>query len=164
MPTNSESRRFAQEIARLRRDLDALQRSTQLGNSSIEGGALKVYDDSGVLRHIIGEQADGTYAYTDRNAPAPDVVPSAPTVESNAYVKFVAWDGQTSDGSLLPYDFASVEVYAAAANDFATASHVASIPSITGSTVALPPSTPTYIWLTIRNTSGAESEPSVAGT
>lgn len=151
---SDDTHRLAREIAMLRRDLDALLRSSQLGRSSIEGGGLKVYDENGVLRHIIGEQADGTYTFTSRNGPAPTVTPSAPIVEANTYATFVAWDGLTDDGDLLPFDFASVEVYVSGA-------HMASIPSNKGSTVALPPSATGQVTLTIRNTSGAEGPASV---
>lgn len=59
--SSRDSLRLAREVAQLRRDLDAMMRGTQLSHSSIEAGALRVYDEDGDLRVQVGRQADGSY-------------------------------------------------------------------------------------------------------
>lgn len=157
-------RRLAEKVARLEKDLADLQRSPQLAHSSIDGGALRAYDDQGIVRQVIGRQDDGGYTVVDRNGPAP-LAPSAPFVTAKPGLLVVAWDGRLEGGQPLPSDFARVEVHVDTSEGFTPTddTQVATFTSPKGGqvAVALDPDVEHYVALTAANTSGNESGSSV---
>ncbi|MEU9774566.1 hypothetical protein [Streptomyces sp. NPDC047968] len=154
--------RLAARIADLERRLAQQTRTSSLAYSSIENGALDVYDDSGSLRAIIGQQADGTAAVTIVNAPPPPI-PTQPTVTSVLGAVAAAWEGTFADAVAAPLDFARVEVHAASLDNFVptTATLRGTLESPRGGTVIVPADGPLYVRLVARNTSGAASGPSL---
>ncbi|MFJ1837833.1 hypothetical protein ACIOJ9_28685 [Streptomyces sp. NPDC088175] len=154
--------RLAARIADLERRFAQQNRTSHLAYSSIENGALDVYDDDGSLRAVIGQQPDGTTAVTIVNAPPPPA-PSQPTLASVLGGLTVAWEGTFADAVAAPLDFARVEVHAAAAHDFAPteATLYGTLESPRGGTLTVPAEQPLYVRLVARNTSGKASEPSM---
>ncbi|WP_127361527.1 hypothetical protein [Actinacidiphila soli] len=154
---------LAGRIAALERQVRDLSRSSRLANSSIENGAIAVYDDAGALRGSIGVQQDGTVALAAVNGPTPPV-PSAPTVTSVLGGVGVSWDGTFADGSQAPADFASVEVHFSSSADFAADSLFSALHSASGSSMTVPVDGPVWVRLVCVSTSGVASGPSaVAG-
>jgi hypothetical protein len=83
---------------RLKRIEDGL-RTGQLGNASIENGAILLVDENGVVRGQVGKVDDGTWGFMDTNNPNPPPVPSVPTVESTMAGLLITHDGTTADGA-----------------------------------------------------------------
>ncbi|MFB7742484.1 hypothetical protein [Streptomyces sp. NPDC056132] len=104
-----ELHRLGAEIADLKRRLDQLTRSTQLGSSSIENGAIQVYDATGSLRAVIGQQPDGTTGAIPVNGPPPPA-PSAPLVAPIIGGLTVTWDGGWASGTAVG-DLARIQVH-----------------------------------------------------
>lgn len=150
-------------LAALEKQVARLQRSTRLGNSSIEDSALQVYDQDGSLRAVIGQQQDGTSGVTVVNGPPPPV-PAAPTVLPSLSGVAVAWTGTFVDAVAAPLDFSRVEIHTTAAPDtpLGTATLKATLESPRGGTVLVTAAQPVYIRLVARNTSGTASAPSAA--
>lgn len=145
-------------IARLEREIAALKRSSRLGHASIENAAVLVNDGAGSLRGIIGVQSDGTTAVNIVNGAAPPQ-PSAPIVASVLGGVTVSWDGTFASGSVLPLDWARVEVHASTVNGFTPVAATLrdTIETAQGATVVIPCDTPVYVRLVARNTSGTAS-------
>jgi len=156
------ARSIAAELAALKRDLAQVKKGQRYAHGgSIEDAALEVRDDGGSLRAIVGQQADGTTAVNVVNGPPPPQ-PSAPVVVSVLGGVTVSWDGTFADGSVLPLDWARVEVHASilASYEPVPATLQGTIETAQGATVVVPCDTPVYVRLVARNTSGTASTPS----
>ncbi|MDX3766415.1 MULTISPECIES: hypothetical protein [unclassified Streptomyces] len=155
---------LAGRIATLERLVRDLSRTSRLANSSIENGAITVYDDGGDLRGSIGLQPDGTLAVAAVNGPPPPV-PGAPTITSVLGGVAVVWDGSFAGGTQAPADFAYVEVHSSTAPDFPDdGSLFSAFYSAQGGTMTVPAATPVWVRLVCVSTSGVVSDPSpVAG-
>lgn len=97
---------YERRIALLERN----QRVNNIGNASIENGALVVTDGDGNTQVTLGLQPDGTYAQV-ASSPTSPLSPSVPVVLPGIQELFVTWDGQLSDGSTPLADFAGVQVH-----------------------------------------------------
>lgn len=153
------------DIGRTLNALDArlkkVERSARLSHAAIDNTAVVVKDGAGSLKGIIGVQADGTTAVNVVNGAAPPQ-PSAPIVTSVLGGVTVSWDGTFANGSVLPLDWARVEVHAAIVNGFTpvAATLQGTIETAQGATVVVPCDTDVYVRLVARNTSGTASTPS----
>ncbi|MEV7279718.1 hypothetical protein [Streptomyces sp. NPDC093111] len=151
---------FAARLAGVERRLDSTSRTAQLAYSSIEDGAISVYDGDGSLRAIIGQQPDGTTGLTVTNGPPPPQ-PTQPTLVPSIGGVTVAWDGQFLDGSAAPLDWARLEIHTAEVPFTPDSSTLrATIESPQGGTFTVQAETPQYVCLVARNTSGTASPPS----
>ncbi|MFK0288246.1 hypothetical protein ACIQVL_48415 [Streptomyces sp. NPDC090499] len=146
---------IGKKIAQLERDIATLQRSPRLTHASLENTALTVYDGAGSLRAIVGLQGDGTTGVTIVNGPPP-AQPSPPIVASVLGGVTASWDGGFADGSTLPLDWARTEVHASttAVYEPTPSTLQSTIETAQGGTVVIPCSTPVYVLLVARNTSG----------
>jgi hypothetical protein len=152
---------IGKELVLLRKKLETLERASRLSHVSIEDTSLLVNDGTGSLRAIIGVQADGTTAANIVNGPPPPQ-PSSPIVTSVLGGVTVSWDGTFADGSVVPLDWARVEVHASITAGFepVPATLQGTIETAQGSTVVVLCDTPVYVRLMARNTSGTASVPS----
>ncbi|MFD3336062.1 hypothetical protein ACFWV1_25960 [Streptomyces sp. NPDC058700] len=148
-------------IARLENRLAAIERSPRLGSAAIDDTAVEVRDDTGSLRALVGQQGDGTTAVNVVNGPTP-AAPTAPLVASVIGGVAAQWDGQLVADTAVPLDFARVEVHAAATSGFTPteATLQGTIETPQGATVVIPTTTPLYVRLLTRTTSGTASTPS----
>ncbi|MEU3399498.1 hypothetical protein [Streptomyces filamentosus] len=153
--------RLAARLADLERRFAQQNRTSSLAYSSIENGALDVYDDSGSLRAVIGQQPDGTTAVNVVNAPPPPAPGPAAVTPALGGVA-AAWDGTFADAVVAPLDFARVEIHAAPATDFTPSPTTlrGTLESPQGGTLTIPTDSPLYVRVVARNTSGAASQPS----
>ncbi|WP_327375776.1 hypothetical protein OG393_18540 [Streptomyces sp. NBC_01216] len=153
--------RLAARIADLERRFAQQTRTSQLAYSSIENGALDVYDEDGSLRAVIGQQPDGTTAVNIVNAPPPPT-PSQPTVTPVLGGVSATWEGVFTDAPAPPLDFARIEVHAATLDNFIPTPTTlrGTFESPLGSTLTIPTDQPLYVRLLARNTSGTASAPS----
>lgn len=103
-----------QKVAQLERN----QRAAQLGNASIENGALLINDADGNTQIQLGLQQDGSFAHVAITGTDPGL-PSDPDVAAGISSLLVTWDGLMADGSLPLADFEGVQV------------HVSSVPLFT---------------------------------
>ncbi|MEW9521807.1 hypothetical protein [Streptomyces tubercidicus] len=150
------------ELNRIKRQIQQIAKGQRLAHgASIENAALEVRDDSGSLRAIYGQQADGTSGIQVVNGPPPPA-PSAPIVASVLGGVTVSWDGQFADGAVIPLDWARVEVHASTSSGFTptAATLQSTIETAQGATVVVVTDDPVYVQLLARNTSGAASPPS----
>lgn len=156
MPTDNA---LAAEVARLRREVDQIKKGQRVAHgASIENAALEVKDDTGSLRAIVGQQADGTSGIQVVNGPPPPA-PSAPIVASVLGGVTVSWDGLFAAGAVIPLDWSRVEVHASATPGFdpLPVTLQTTIETAQGATVVVPTDVPVYVRLLARNTSGAAS-------
>ena len=109
-------RKFAQRLRNVEKLAFRAATQPQLGNSSIEDGALQSVVD-GSLKVIVGKQYDGTQGVTVVNGPIPPT-PTAPICVPALEGIRVRWDGLFADGSVSPMDFTRVEVHASLNPDF----------------------------------------------
>ena len=152
-------RSVAGELDRLRRQLAEIRKGQRVAHgASIENAALEVRDDSGSLRAIYGQQADGTSGIQVVNGPPPPA-PSAPIVTSRLGGVTVSWDGTFAGGAVIPLDWARVEVHASTTAGFTPvpATLQSTIETAQGATVVVVTDDPVYVQLLARNTSGAAS-------
>ncbi|WP_327073197.1 hypothetical protein OG196_14215 [Kitasatospora purpeofusca] len=158
MPTALDD--LARRIAALEAALPELSRSSHLAHSSVDDGALKV-TSGGQLRAVIGQQPDGTTALNIVNGPTPPV-PAAPTATSTLGGVRVGWNGRFANNTPSPLDFSRIEVHAATAASFtpSPATLVTTIESPQGGTATVPTTTPVWVVLVARSTSGKASGPS----
>lgn len=155
---------IGRRIAVLERRMATLTRSPKLVNASIEDTAVQVYDGTGTLRGIIGQQPDGTTALTATNGPVPPI-PSAPDVVAVLGGISAAWDGTFTDALAAPLDFGRVEVHASVTSGFTPDATTlqGTLESPQGSTLTIPceAGVTLYVVLLSRSTSGVASPPSV---
>ncbi len=162
----TQAKRLAQVLDDLDRRLQALERSTQVGYTSIEGGgALDIYDEDGVLKGSVGVQPDGGVALVPVNS-TPPPTPTAPAIESVLAGLLVGWDGEWDDAYATPSDFALVQVHVGPAADFTPDpnTQVATITAPLGGTVtvAVEGYTPVWVRLVAANTAAVAGPPSNA--
>ncbi|TLQ46082.1 hypothetical protein [Streptomyces marianii] len=152
---------LAARLAAVERRLDSTSRTARLAYSSIEDGAINVFDDDGSLRAVIGQQPDGTTGVNVVNGPPPPT-PSQPTVTTVTGAVAATWEGTFADSIAAPLDFARVEVHAAGLDDFTpgTATLRGTFESPRGGTLTIPAEQPLYVRLLTRSSSGAASAPS----
>lgn len=107
-------RHLVDEVKTLKRELRNLQRSTNLGRSSIDSGALVVTDADGAVSMSIGTNDDGTTTVDYVAGPTPGT-PTAAVLTPVVGALVVTWDGTligpdaTESGA--PADFQHVGVY-----------------------------------------------------
>ncbi|MCZ4098308.1 hypothetical protein [Streptomyces sp. H39-C1] len=101
---------LAARLAAVERRLASMTSTSQLAYSSIEDGAVQVYDSNGSLRAVIGQQADGTTGINVTNGPAPPM-PSLPEVQPALAALTIAWDGTWEGTDTTPLDWSRVEVH-----------------------------------------------------
>lgn len=153
---------LAGRIASLERLVTQLNRSSRLGQSSIEGGAIQVYDTDGTHRASLGVQEDGTVGLTAVNGPTPPT-PSLPQLSSVLGGVAAAWDGTFADGDSAPLDWTFTEVHASpTAGDFTPDASTlrGTIATVCGGTLVIPADAPVWVRLAARTTSGVASDPS----
>ncbi|MGW5003229.1 hypothetical protein ACWEP8_36875 [Streptomyces hydrogenans] len=152
---------LAIEIERLKKRVAAVERSSRLGAAAIDDTALEVRDNGGSLRALVGQQGDGTTAVNVVNGPIPPA-PTPPLVASVLGGVEAQWDGQLVGGAGVPLDWARTEVHASAASGFtpSAATLIGTIETAQGATVVIPTTTPIYVRLVTRTTSGTASAPS----
>lgn len=160
---------LGREIAALQKrivQLEAGQRTAQLGYSSIDGGALTVTDGAGTTRQLIGAQPDGTNTVVDMNAPPP-AAPDTPTVSAAIGGLVVGWDGQLGGTPPLS-DFICVQVHVSPSGaGFTPSAATLQRTMIAPGVVVVPGLTAgTQYWaaLVAVNSSGAVSAPSTAAS
>lgn len=159
IPSQS-TRALAAEVAAQRSDIEALKaslRAAQLGNSSIDNGALVAKDSTGAVRAVVGLQPDGTFTTTSVNNPVAPPVPAVPTVLPTKAGIQVGSNGPSV--GVWPMDFAGIRVYTAAVGaPGVLAGTITPDPGVLP--VAPLPYVPQRAWLTSINHSGVESAPS----
>lgn len=114
-PPNPESRQISGLMTGLEMRMKRVEvglRKVQLGNSSLEGSGINMFDANGNYRGTVGFQSDGTTTVTSQN-PVPPPIPGAPSVSPDIACLIVKHSGETADGSGLPADFSHLNVYTA---------------------------------------------------
>ncbi|MFE2181337.1 hypothetical protein [Streptomyces sp. NPDC059455] len=162
----TQAKRLAQVLDGLDRRLQALERSTQVGYTSIEGGgSLDIYDEDGVLKGSVGVQPDGGVALVPVNS-TPPPIPTAPAVESVLAGLLVGWDGEWDDAYATPSDFSLIQVHVGSAADFVptVTTQVATITAPLGGTVtvAVEGYAPVWVRLVAANTAAFTGQASGA--
>lgn len=99
-----------EEQARRIGKLEAGQRATQLGYSSIHNAYIKAFDAQSQVRMLLGRQNDGTFGVTYANGPKP-AKPTGTIVGARQLSVLIGWDGTFEGGVLKPGDFARVDVH-----------------------------------------------------
>ncbi|MEU8968951.1 hypothetical protein AB0D11_06685 [Streptomyces monashensis] len=152
---------LAARLAAVERRLDSTSRTAQLAYSSIEDGAIDVYDDDGSLRAVIGQQPDGTTGVNVVNGPPPPT-PSRPTLSAVVGAVAATWEGTFADAVAAPLDFARIEVHAASLDNFtpSAATLHGTLESPRGGTLSIPTEQPVYVRFLARSSSGVASPPS----
>ena len=113
-PPNPETRKITSLVTDLEqrmRRAEAGLRAAQLKNASITGGGLNIYDDDGVIRTVLGRQADGTYTAISTNNPVPPPVPASPIVVPGLASLIVRHTGETASGVGWPSDLNHLNIY-----------------------------------------------------
>jgi hypothetical protein len=148
------------KLAQIEQRLKAIERQSRLGSASIDDTAIEVRDGSGSLRALFGQQSDGTTAVNVVNG-SPPPAPTTPTVSAALGGIAVGWDGTFTAGALIPLDWSRVEVHTADLDDFTPLPETlqATIETPQGGIVYIPTTTPLYVRLVARNTSGTASTP-----
>ncbi|MGW0822508.1 hypothetical protein [Streptomyces sp. NPDC002845] len=157
----TEIARLAARVAALEKQLARTTRTARLAYSSIENGAVEVFDDDGSLRAIIGQQPDGTSGVTAVNG-APPPTPAAPTAVPVLGGIAVTWTGAFTDTTAVPLDWARLEIHTSTTDGFEPNPGTlrATLESPQGGTIPVPAEQPLYVRLVARNTSGTASTPS----
>ncbi|NUL21858.1 hypothetical protein [Streptomyces lunaelactis] len=165
LDTQSDARRFAALLDEYDRRLKALERSTQAAHTSIEGGAMDIYDADGNLKGSVGVQPDGGVALVPVDT-APPPTPMPPTVEPVLAGLVVGWDGTWDDSYSTPTDFSLMQVHLGPAADFVpdVTTLVATITAVLGgtATVAVEGYDPMWVRLVAQNTASITGPPSTA--
>ncbi|MFG2986265.1 hypothetical protein ACGFYQ_34275 [Streptomyces sp. NPDC048258] len=155
LDTQTDSRRMAALLADYDRRLQALERTTQASHSSIEGGAINIYDKDGQHRGSVGVQPDGAVAIVPKNSPPPPT-PTQPTITPVLAGLLVAWDGLWEDSYTTPSDFSLVQIHVGPAADFtpSAATLTATITDPLGGalTIAVAGYAPVWVRLVAANT------------
>ncbi|MEV7512089.1 hypothetical protein AB0O57_29445 [Streptomyces sp. NPDC091201] len=165
LDTHAHERRLAGVLADYARRLEALERSTQASHTSIEGGAIEVYDKNGTRRGSVGLQPDGSLALVPVNS-APPPTPTRAAVQPALAGLVVAWDGQWDDRAATPADFALVQVHVGLAADFtpSAATLAGAITDVHGGSITfgITGYAPLWVRLVAVNTAAAPGPASVA--
>ncbi|MFJ9799815.1 hypothetical protein [Streptomyces sp. NPDC101145] len=153
---------IGRKLAQLEKRLAAVERQSRLGSASVDNTALEIRDQAGSLRGLIGQQADGTTAVNITNGPTPPA-PSTPNVAPALGGIAVTWDGTFADGAPAPLDWSRVEVHASTTAGFTPTPDTlqATIETPQGAVAYIPATTPQYVLLLSRNTSGTASTPTM---
>jgi len=104
-----QTRMLARRIADLEKSR-LRQRQPQLGNSTIDSGAIQAVNESGTLTMVMGQQFDGTNAPSVVLGPTPPI-PSVPGVFSSPGAIRIYWDGTFANADFAPMDFSRVTVH-----------------------------------------------------
>ncbi|WP_405613305.1 hypothetical protein [Streptomyces sp. NBC_00076] len=162
---SSEIARLAARVAALERQLTRTTRTARMAYSSIEDGAIEVYDSDGALRGSLGLQDDGTVGFIAHNGPPPPT-PTAPTVESALNGLTITWPGTWTDAETAPLDLAEVQVHISATADAEpdTTRPVAAFHTAVGGSVTIATGTYDTVWVRLIavNSSGTAGDPSTA--
>ncbi|MEH0535754.1 hypothetical protein QBB31_14120 [Streptomyces scabiei] len=162
---SSDIARLAARVAVLERQLARTTRTARMAYSSIEDGAIEVYDQDGTLRGSMGLQDDGTVGFIAHNGPPPPTA-TPPVVESALSGLTVTWPGTWTDTETTPLDLAEVQVHLSTTADAEpdTSSPVAAFHTAAGGSITLATDTyaPLWVRLIAVNTSGTAGEPSTA--
>ena len=108
-----ELRRLTQKIVELQKRIGTLEkagRSTQLSNSSIEGGYLTIRDANGQPRGYLGMQPDGNSDFKPVNNPPPSR-PNTPELVPIMAGVALTWNGDLVDGPPKPTNFSHINAY-----------------------------------------------------
>lgn len=159
--------RIAAELARTQAEVQTLRRAArrpQLGDSSIDSGALEVRDpETGATRLRLGYQPDGTVGVISEGGDPPPV-PTGPVVEGIPAGLSVAWDASLAGEGDLPGDFDHVNVHVSEQDGFVPdeGTFVGTITRAGGSLPVAPLEVGTtyYVRLVGVTTSGVQGEPS----
>lgn len=159
--------RIAAELARTQAEVRTLRRAArrpQLGDSSIDSGALEVRDpQTGATRLRLGYQPDGSVGVISEGGDPPPV-PAGPVVEGIPAGLSVAWDATLAGGGDLPSDFDHVNVHVSQVDGFTPSedTFVGTIARAGGSLPVAPLEVGTtyYVRLVGVTTSGVQGEPS----
>ncbi|MFM9493669.1 hypothetical protein ACKI1Q_08525 [Streptomyces galilaeus] len=162
---SSDIARLAARVAVLERQLARTTRTARMAYSSVEDGAIEVYDQHGTLRGSMGLQDDGTVGFVAHNGPPPPT-PAPPVVESALSGLTVTWPGMWTDAERAPLDLAEVQVHLSSTADAEpdTSRPVAAFHTAAGGSVTFATYTydPVWVRLIAVNTSGTAGEPSAA--
>ncbi|MXM62166.1 hypothetical protein GR925_01540 [Streptomyces sp. HUCO-GS316] len=162
---SSEIIRLAARVAALERQLARTTRTARMAYSSIEDGAIEVYDRDGTLRGSLGMQDDGTVGFVAHNGPPPPT-PTAPTVESALSGLIITWPGTWTDAETAPLDLADVQVHISTTADVEpdTTRPVATFNTSAGGSITIATETYDAVWVRLIavNTSGTAGQPSAA--
>lgn len=163
-----EVKRLARELARLRGQVEVLQRgqgTAQAGRSSLDGGTWVVKDLEGNVRQVHGTQPDGTVTTVDMNGPTPPT-PADPVVTPVPGGLKVSYGGGFLGGVARPADVPWIEVHVDLDPGFEVenATLDAALSGRGSVTFATDDYVPHTIRLVARNTSGVRSAPSGAVT
>ncbi|MFE1923393.1 hypothetical protein ACFW91_12580 [Streptomyces asoensis] len=162
---SSDIVRLAARVAVLERQLARTTRTARMAYSSVEDGAIEVYDQDGILRGSMGLQDDGTVGFVAHNGPPPPT-PAPPVVESALSGLTVTWPGTWTGAETAPLDLAEVQVHLSTTADAEpdTTSPVAAFHTAAGGSITLATDTYTPLWVRLIavNTSGTAGEPSTA--
>ncbi|MGC5042513.1 hypothetical protein ACLQ16_04250 [Streptomyces albidoflavus] len=165
LDTQADARRFAALLDDYDRRLKALERSTQAAHTSIEGGAMDIYDADGNLKGSVGVQPDGGVALVPVNT-APPPTPMPPAIESVLAGLVIGWDGTWDDAYTTPTDFSLMQVHVGPAEDFTpdVTTLVATITAALGGTVTVAVEGYDAVWvrLVAQNTASITGPPSTA--
>ncbi|MCX4761902.1 hypothetical protein OG562_13140 [Streptomyces sp. NBC_01275] len=160
---SSEIARLAARVAALERQLARTTRTARMAYSSIEDGAVEVYDQDGTLRGSLGLQDDGTVGFVAHNGPPPPT-PTTPVVDSALSGLTVTWPGTWTDAETAPLDLAEVQVHVAATADAEpdTTRPMAAFTTAAGGSVTIATDTYDTVWVRLiaLNTSGTPGQPS----
>ncbi|MFI1201601.1 hypothetical protein ACH4VR_19480 [Streptomyces sp. NPDC020883] len=160
-----DARRLAQLLADLDRRLKDLERTTQAGYTSIEGGAIDIYDAEGQLRGSVGVQPDGTVGLVPHNA-SPPPTPTAPKLEPVLAGLLVTWDGAWENAYDPPLDLAGIQVHMGTAEDFTPdqSTLVGTISDVQGATITVATADYATVWIRLVavNTTQVTGPPSPA--
>lgn len=165
LDTQADARRFAALLDEYDRRLKALERSTQAAHTSIEGGAMDIYDADGNLKGSVGVQPDGGVALVPVDT-APPPTPMPPTIEPKLAGLVIGWDGTWDDSYTTPTDFSLIQVHIGIAEDFTPtlSTLTGTITAVLGGTVtvAVEGYDPVWVRLVAQNTASITSPPSTA--
>lgn len=113
-------RRLRTEMSHLLKRIDVLEgnlRTTQLGQTSIDGEALAVTDGLGNTTQLIGIQGDGTFDSIAAGSSGPPQT-TDPVVSVVPVGLSVSWDGNFASGAALPVNWDHVEIHVSTVSTF----------------------------------------------